>query len=163
MARNIFILLGALLIVTLLQVFAFSRLTVLHTAPDAMAVFIAFSAVTLGRNAGMGFGFLGGMLYGLITGDMGLHMLGATLGGFAAGGLHVPRDSHATPGQKMRRIYAATAVTAFTAHTVFSIGADPLGLPLLYRIAVLGPLETLLTLALALAANLLILKNAFSD
>ncbi|TCD47084.1 rod shape-determining protein MreD [Chlorobium sp. N1] len=163
MARNIFILLAVLVAVTFMQVLGFSRLTVLYTAPDALAVFLAFSAVTLGRNAGMGFGFLGGILTGLLSGAAGLHMLAGTLGGFAAGSFHIPRDSHATPSQKMRRIYAATAVAAFVSHTVLSIGENPLGLSPAYRIVVLGLLETLLTLLLAFAANLLILKKTFSD
>ncbi|KZK73813.1 MAG: rod shape-determining protein MreD [Pelodictyon luteolum] len=163
MARNVFVLLLVLLIVCIMQVLGFSRLTLFHTAPDALAVFLGFSAVTLGRNAGTGFGFLGGMLCGILTGDIGLHMLAGTTGGFIAGSFHIPRDSHATPSQKMRRIYGATASAAFVSHTVLAIGLNPLGLSPVYRIVVLGLLATLFTLMLAFVSNLLILKNTISD
>jgi len=152
-----------LCIVSLLQVFGLSHLTLFEVSPDAISVLLAFIAVTIGQRAGTSFGFAAGIITGLLSGNMGLAMLARTTEGFIAGFFNIPENSHATSKQKTKRMYSALLTASFLANAVFAAGYNPLGLTPLYRIIVLGLLESLLTLVLAFIANRWLMRKTFSD
>jgi len=155
---------AALLVpVTLMQVFLMPRLSVLHVSPDAMAVLVGFTAVSSGRNASMLIGFLGGMLTGMLIGQMGLLMLAGTIGGFIAGLFQIPEESHATQSLKTRKFFLASTLCSFTSFAVMAAGSNPLALSFAYRILVLGSIAAIFTLLLAIAARLLFMKKSFAD
>lgn len=163
MATKIPFYLFLLCIVSLLQVFGLSHLTLFEVSPDAISVLLAFIAVTIGQRAGTSFGFAAGIITGLLSGNMGLAMLARTTEGFIAGFFNIPENSHATSKQKTKRMYSALLTASFLANAVFAAGYNPLGLTPLYRIIVLGLLESLLTLVLAFIANRWLMRKTFSD
>jgi rod shape-determining protein MreD len=161
--RNIPLYIGLLCIVCLVQVFGLSHLALFNVSPDAVSILLAFISVTIGQRTGTTFGFAAGVLTGIFSGNMGLSMLARTVEGFIAGFFHIPENSHATAKQKTKRLYGAALTASFAANAVFAIGYNPLGLSLFYRIAVLGLLESLITLILAFIVNWLLLRKTFSD
>jgi rod shape-determining protein MreD len=161
--RKIPFYIGALIIVSLLQVFGLSHLAIFDVSPDAVSILLAFIAVTIGQKSGTSFGFAAGVLTGLFSGNIGLSMLARTIEGFIAGFFHIPENSHATSKQKTKRLYSAVLTACFAANSVFAFGYNPLGLSLYYRILVLGLLESLITLALAFIVNRLFLRKNLSD
>ncbi|NHQ60676.1 rod shape-determining protein MreD [Chlorobium sp. BLA1] len=163
MATKIPFYIVVLCIVTLLQVFGLSHLTVFDVSPDAISLFLAFVSVTVGQRAGTSFGFAAGIITGLLSGNMGLSMLARTVEGFIAGYFNIPENSHATSKQKTKRLYWAVMTATFFANAIFAAGYNPLGLSPLYRILVLGLLESLLTLILAFVAHWLLMRKTFSD
>lgn len=152
-----------LCIVSLVQEFIFIRLTLFEAFPDLLSVFIAFLAVTQGQKHSTSFGFAAGIITGILSGNMGLHMLAKTTGGFLAGYFHSPEDSHATAKQKTSRFYGAVLTAEFSAHTIIAVGYNPLGLSPEYRIVTLGLLASLLSLIIAFIANQLFLRKSFAD
>jgi len=90
-------------------------------------------------------------------------MLSRTVEGFIAGYFHIPEDSHATAKQKIRRFYSAVVVASFCGNAVLATGYNPLGLLPGYRIVVLGLLEALLTVILAVILHWFFLKKSFAD
>ncbi len=150
-------------IIAMVQVFGLSRITILGVSPDIVTIFLALMAVLIGQKAGMSFGFLAGTITGLFSGNLGLHMLARTVEGFIAGFFHIPEQSHATARQKINRTYSAIVTAGFLANAISAAGYNPLGLSPLYRIVVLGALESLFTLILAIIANWLFLRKSLSD
>ncbi|MEI6639506.1 MAG: rod shape-determining protein MreD [Chlorobium sp.] len=163
MTKQISFSIFALCIVTLVQEFGFARLALFEAMPDALAVFIAFLAVTQGQKTSTSFGFAAGILAGIFSGNLGLHTLAITTGGFLAGYFHSPEDSHATAKQKTRRFYVAVLTAEFSSHTIITSVYNPLGLSPEYRIVTLGLLASLLSLTLAFIANRLILRKTFAS
>ncbi|NTW69687.1 MAG: rod shape-determining protein MreD [Chlorobiaceae bacterium] len=163
MATKIPFYIALLCVLSLLQVFGLSHLTLFDVSADAISIFIAFIAVTIGQKTGMSFGFGAGIVTGMLSGNMGLSMLARTVEGFIAGFFNIPENSHATSKQKTKRMYWAVMTATFFANAVFAAGYNPLGLSPLYRIVVLGLLESLLTLILAFIANWLLMRKTFSD
>ena len=163
MTKEFSLLILMLCIVTFVQEFGLSRLTLLEVFPDALSVFLAFIAVTKGQKTSTTFGFAAGLIAGILSGNIGLHMLANTSAGFLAGFLHTPDDSHATIKQKVTRFYGAVMTAGFAANAVMAAGYNPLGLPPEYRIVTLGVLEALLSLTLAILANQLFLRKSFAD
>ncbi|HCD36971.1 hypothetical protein [Chlorobium phaeovibrioides] len=155
---------AALLVpVTLMQVFLMPNLSILHVSPDALAVLVGFTAISAGRNTSMLTGFIGGMLMGILTGQMGLLMLAGTIGGFMAALFQIPEECHATQSLKTRRFFLASTLCSFTSSTIMTAGLNPLALSPAYRIAVLGGIGAILTLLLAIAARFLFMKKSFAD
>ncbi len=152
-----------LCIISLVQEFGLSRLTLFNVSPDAITIFIAFLAVKFGQKTSTSFGFMGGILTGILSGNMGLIMLARTVEGFIAGYFHVPEDSHATARQKQRRFFSAVVIAGFCANTVIAAGFNPQGLSPVYRIVVLGLLESLFTVILAVILNWFFLKKSLAD
>ncbi|MGB0131254.1 rod shape-determining protein MreD [Chlorobium sp.] len=152
-----------LLAVTLLQVFGFSRLTLLGVSPDAVTVFLAFMSVFTGQRKGMTFGFAAGFLAGALSGNMGIVLLTRTIEGFTAGYCHVPENSHATMTQKSRMLYLGVVLASFTGNLVFSLAKNPLGEPLLYRVFVSGALACMMNLLLTIAIYRLFLRKTLSE
>jgi len=152
-----------LCIITLVQEFGLSHLTLLEVFPDVLAVFLAFTAVKKGQKISTTFGFAAGLIAGILSGHIGLHMLASSTAGFLAGFFHTPDDSHATIKQKITRFYGAVMTAGFAANAVMAAGYNPLGLPPEYRIVTLGLLEALLSLTLAIIANQLFLRKSFAD
>lgn len=163
MATKIPFYIALLCVLSLVQVFGLSHLTLFDVSPDAISIFIAFIAVTIGQKTGMSFGFGAGIVTGMLSGNMGLSMLARTVEGFIAGFFNIPENSHATSKQKTKRMYWAVVTATFFANAVFAAGYNPLGLSPIYRIVVLGLLESLLTLILAFIANWLLMRKTFSD
>ena len=163
MTKNIPLSLALLCITVIVQVFGVSHLALFTVSPDAVTIFLAFIAVIIGQKAGMSFGFLAGTITGLFSGNLGLHMLARTVEGFIAGFFHIPEQSHATARQKIKRTYSAIVTAGFLANAISAAGYNPLGLSPLYRIVVLGALESLFTLILAIIANWLFLRKSLSD
>ncbi len=163
MTKNLFLNIGLLCIISLLQIFGLSRLSLFHVSPDGLSIFLAFLAITVGQRTGMTFGFAAGTITGLLSGNLGLHMLSRTIEGFIAGYFNIPEGSHATANQKSRRLYFAVAVATLVGNAVFTAGYNPLGFSPFFRIGVLGLLQALLSLALAFVVNLLFLKKNLSD
>ena len=152
-----------LCIISLVQEFGLSRLTLFNVSPDAITIFIAFLAVKFGQKTSTSFGFVGGILTGILSGNMGLIMLARTVEGFIAGYFHVPEDSHATAKQKQRRFFSAVVIAGFCANTVIAMGVNPQGLSPAYRIVVLGLLESLFTVILAVILHWFFLKKSLAD
>lgn len=163
MTRKLPFLIVLLCIIVPVQEFGLSRLMLLEVFPDALSIFLAFLAVTKGQKTSTSFGFVAGLLTGMLSGHIGWQMLAKTVGGFCAGYFHSPEDSHATAKQKTSRFYIAVVVVCFSAHAIMAAGYNPLALPLPYRIVTLGFLESLLSLLLALLANWLFLRKSFAD
>ena len=86
----------------LVQEFGLNRLTFFNVSPDVITIFLAFLAVTVGKRSSTSFGFVIGILTGILSGNMGLNMLSRTVEGFIAGYFHIPEDSHATAKQKIK-------------------------------------------------------------
>ena len=147
----------------LLQEFGLTRLTLFHVSPDVITVFLAFLAVSAGQRASTSFGFAVGILTGILSGNMGLNMLSRTVEGFIAGYFHIPEDSHATAKQKKRRFFSAVVIAGFCGNAVIAAGYNPLGLSPAYRLVVLGLLESLVTLILAVILHWFFLKKSFVD
>jgi rod shape-determining protein MreD len=147
----------------MVQVFGLSHLTLFTVSPDALSILLAFISVTIGQRTGTTFGFAAGVLTGLFSGNMGLSMLARTVEGFIAGYFHIPENSHATSKQKTKRLYGAAIAASFAANAVYAAGYNPLGLSPIYRIVVLGLLESLITLILAFIVNWLLLRKTLSD
>ncbi len=152
-----------LLAVSLLQVFGFSRLTLLGVSPDAVTVFLAFMSVFTGQRKGMTFGFAAGFLAGALSGNMGIVLLTRTIEGFTAGYCHVPENSHATMTQKSRMLYLGIVLATFAGNLVFSLVKNPLGEPLLYRVFVSGALACMMNLLLTVAVYRLFLRKSLSE
>jgi rod shape-determining protein MreD len=157
--RNIPLALVLLCIVSLVQEFGLSRLTLFDLSPDAVTIFLAFIAVTTNQKASTSFGFAAGVLAGFLSGNMGLNMLARTVGGFIAGYFFTPKESHATLKQKTRRLYGAIIAATLCTNAVLAIGENPLALSLLYRIVVFGLLESLFNLIIAMIMNRLFFKK----
>lgn len=152
-----------LIAVCLLQVFGFSRLTLLGVSPDAVTVFLAFMSVFTGQRRGMSFGFAAGLLGGALSGNMGIVLLTRTIEGFMAGYCHVPENSHATMTQKSRMLYLGVVLASFAGNLVFSLAKNPLGEPLLYRIFVSGLLASMMNLLLTVTVYRLFLRKTLSE
>ncbi len=163
MTRNVPLYTFILCVVILLQEFGLSHLGIFDVSPDLVTIFLAFIGVTIGQRTGMSFGFAAGIVIGILSGHMGLHMLARTVEGFIAGYFHIPEESHANKKQKIKRIYWSVVTAGFLANAVFAAGYNPLGLSLPYRIMVLGGVESLLTLILAVILKLLFLKKSLAD
>lgn len=163
MTRNIHYYIIALCITCMIQVFGISRLTLFNVSPDAVTIFLVFISLTIGQRAGMSFGFAAGMLVGIFSGNMGLNMLARTVEGFLAGFFHIPETSHATTRQKTKLLYGAILIAGFTGNAILASGNNPLGLHPVYRIVVLGLLQSLFTMLLAAVLNRLVLKKSFLD
>ncbi len=154
---------GILFLAALFQEFGLSRLTLFNVSPDIITICIAFISVTVGQKSGTSFGFMAGLLSGILSGNMGLNMLARTVEGFVAGFFNIPVGSHATAKQKTKRIYGAIVTAGFTANSVLAAGYNPLAISPLYRIVVLGLVETLLTLILAVIVTRLFLRQSLAD
>ena len=163
MTKKISILLVLLCIISLVQEFGLSRITIFNVSPDAVTIFLAFIAVTCNQNTSTSFGFAAGVLTGLLSGNMGLNMLARTVGSFVAGYFHTPKESHATIRQKSKRFYSAVIIAGLCANAVLAAGENPLGLSPVYRIVVFGILESLFNLILALALNRLFLRQSLAN
>ncbi|TLU58495.1 MAG: rod shape-determining protein MreD [Chlorobium sp.] len=150
-------------IVPLVQEFGLSRLSLFGVSPDAITIYLAFIALIAGQRSSTSFGFASGIIIGILSGNIGLNMLVRTIEGFIAGYFHIPDSSHSTTKQKTRRIYGAVVMAGFCGNAVFAIGYNPLALSPLYRIAVLGVLESFLTLILAVILNWLFLRKSLAD
>ena len=147
----------------LVQEFGLTRLTLFNVSPDVVTIFLAFLAVTVGKRSSTSFGFAVGILTGILSGNMGLNMLSRTVEGFIAGYFHIPEDSHATAKQKIRRFYSAIVIAGFCGNAVIASGYNPLGLLPAYRVIVLGLLEALFTIILAVILHWFFLKKSFVD
>lgn len=154
---------GILFIVVLVQEFGLSHLTLFNVSPDIITIFIAFISVTVGQKSGTSFGFMAGLLSGIFSGNMGLNMLARTVEGFIAGFFNIPDGSHATAKQKTKRIYGAIVTAGFCANSVLAAGYNPLAISPAYRIFVLGLIESLLTLILAVIVTRLFLRQSLAD
>lgn len=163
MTKKYSLYIALLFIVPLLQEFGVSHLTLFAVSPDIITIFIAFTAVTMGQKSGTSFGFITGLVSGILSGNMGLHMLAGTVEGFIAGFFNIPDDSHATAKQKTKRIYGAVVTSGFCANAVMTAGYNPLALSPVYRIFVLGCLESLFTLILAAIITRLLLRQSLAD
>jgi rod shape-determining protein MreD len=162
-SRNVPLYTFILCVFILVQEFGLSHLSIFGVSPDLVTIFLAFIGVTIGQRTGMSFGFAAGIVTGILSGHMGLHMLARTFEGFIAGYFHIPEESHANKKQKMKRIYWSVVTAGFLANAVLASGYNPLGLSLPYRIMVLGGVESLLTLILAVILKLLFLKKSLAD
>ena len=157
--KKILISLVLLCIVSLVQEFGFAHVTFFNASPDAVTIFLAFIAVTFERNTSTSFGFAAGVISGLLSGNMGLHMLARTTGSFIASYFHTPNESHATVNQRNRRFYSAVIMAGLCTNVVLAAGENPLGVSPLYRIFVFGLLESLFNLILAIVLNRLFLRQ----
>ncbi len=160
MTRNIPLSLALLCIVSVVQVLGFSHLTFFMVSPDAITIFLALIAVTTNQNTSTSFGFTAGVITGLLSGNMGLHMLARTVGGFIAGFFLTPKGSHATIKQKSRQFYGAVIAAGLCTNAIMAAGENPLGLSLAYRLFVFGALESLFNLILAVILRRLFLKQS---
>ena len=154
---------GILFIVVLVQEFGLSHLTLFNVSPDVITIFIAFISVIIGQKSGTSFGFVAGLVSGILSGNMGLNMLARTAEGFIAGFFNIPDDSHATSKQKSKRLYGAIVTAGFCANSIMVAGYNPLALSPVYRIVVLGFLESLFTLILAVIIIRLFLRKSLAD
>ncbi len=143
-----------------MQEFGFSQMTLFRVSPDVVTILLAFIAVTTNQKTGMSFGFAAGALAGLLSGNMGLHMLARTVGSFIACFFQTPKESHATIKQKSRRFYGAVIAAGFCTHAILAAGENPLGLSLAFRVFVFGLLESLFNLILAMILNRLFLRKS---
>lgn len=162
MTRNIPLALVLLCIISLVQTFGLSRLTLFDVSLDAVTIFLALIAVTTSQKTSTSFGFAAGVLDGLLSGNMGVNMLARTVGSFIASFFLTPKGSHATEKQKSRRFYGAIVAAGFCTNAILATVMNPLGLPLVYRIVVFGLLESLFNFLLALALNRLFLKKSLA-
>ncbi len=160
MTKKFLVSLVLLCIVSLVQEFGLSHVTFFNASPDAVTIFLAFIAVTSDRNTSTSFGFVAGMISGLLSGNMGLHMLARTIGSFTASYFQTPNESHATVNQRSRRFYSAVILAGLCANLVLAAGENPLGVSPLYRIFVFGILESLFNLILAMVLNRLFLRQS---
>ncbi|TLU82487.1 MAG: rod shape-determining protein MreD [Chlorobium sp.] len=163
MTTKLFFSIVLLCIGTFLQEFFLSHLALFQVSPDIMTIFIVFIAITVDQKSSTSFGFAAGILTGIFSGNMGLNMLARTIEGFIAGYFHIPEESHATARQKTRKFYVAILAAGFFGHAVIAAGYNPLGLTPAYRIFILGFLESLFTLMLAVILNWLFLRKSFAD
>lgn len=154
---------GILFIVALVQEFGLSHLTLFDVSPDIITIFIAVISVTVGQKSGTSLGFMAGLLSGILSGNMGLNMLARTVEGFIAGFFNIPAGSHATATQKTKRIYLAIVTAGFCANSVLAAGYNPLAISPVYRIFVLGVIESVLTLILAVIVTRLFLRQSLAD
>jgi rod shape-determining protein MreD len=158
--KNNLILIALLCIVSLVQEFGLSHITLFKVSPDAVTIFLAFIAVTSDRNTSTSFGFAAGLLTGLLSGNMGLHMLARTVGSFVASYFQTPKESHATTKQKSKRFYSAVILAGLCVNAVLATSENPLGFSPLYRIFVFGILESIFNLIIALIINQLFLRQS---
>lgn len=163
MTRNIPLYLVLLCIVSLVQEFGLSHLTLFKVSPDAVTIFLAFIAVTTNQKTSTSFGFAAGILSGLLMGNMGLHMLARTAGSFVAGYFETPKESHATGKQKSRRFYGAVIAAGLCTNTILAVGENPLALSLAYRVVVFGLLECLFNIIFAVILNRLFLRKSLAN
>lgn len=150
-------------VLALMQHFVISRLLVLHTAPDLMALFIAFISVSVGQRTGTSYGFAAGLIGGFLSGNLGLEALIGTCEGFVAGYFHVPEESHATSTRKKRMFYSASVAALITGNALRSLLHDPLSLPLYIRLPealILGPL---MSMVFAVLSYHFVLKKLLRD
>ena len=153
---------GILFIVALLQEFGLSKLTLYNVSPDIVTIFLAFISVAIGQRTGTSFGFFAGLLTGILSGNWGLNMLARTVEGFIAGFFNVPDDSHATVTQKTKRLYGAIVTAGFCSNAVLVTGYKSIALSPAYRIFVLGAIESLITLTLAVILTRLFLRKSLA-
>ena len=163
MTKKIYISIIFLCIISLLQVFGMSRITLFNVSADAVTIFLAYIAVTTEQNTNTSFGFAAGVLEGLLTGNMGLHMLARTVGSFIAGYFHTPKESHTTIKQNSKRFYGAVIVAGLCANAILSATGNPLGFSPGFRIVVFGLLESFFNLILAVIVNWLFLRQSLAD
>ena len=151
------------LILAVVQRFLVSKLLILHTSPDIMAIFIAFISMSIGQRTGTNYGFAAGLISGFLAGNLGLYALAGTVQGFAAGFFHVPEESHATSVKKKRMFYAAAATSVITGNLVHSILNDPLSLPLYIRLPETVIIGSLMSMVLAVLIYHFALKKQLKD
>jgi rod shape-determining protein MreD len=161
--KKIYISILVLCIISLVQVFGLSRMTLFNVSVDAVTIFLALIAVTTNQNANTSFGFAAGVLEGLLTGNIGLHMLARTVGSFIAGYFHTPKESHTTIKQNSKRFYGAVIVAGFCANAIISTAENSLGFSPAYRIVVFGLLKSLFNLILAIIVNWLVLRQSLAN
>ena len=137
-----------------------NRLALFNVSADIITIFIAFIAIIAGQKTSTTFGFAAGIFSGLVSGNMGLSMLSRTIEGLVAGYFHISEDNHPTTRQINTRFFSATVISGFCANAVMDTGYNPLGLPFLHRIVVLGLAESFFTLILAVILHWLFLKKA---
>jgi rod shape-determining protein MreD len=145
------------------QRFLVSKLLLLHASPDILAIFIAFISMSVGQRTGTTFGFGAGLLYGFLTGDIGLSALVGTVEGFAAGYFHVPEEDHATSVRKKRMFYAASLTALIIGNLLLSILCDPLSLPLYVRVPETVIVGALMSMLLAVLMYHFALKKLLKD
>lgn len=161
--KKYFLYIAIVVVLAFVQRFLVSRLLILHTAPDILAILIAFIAVTVGQRTGTNYGFGAGLIAGILTGNLGLSALVGTVQGFAAGFFHVPEESHATSVKKKRNFYAASVTALVAGYLLQSILSDPLALPLYVRLPETVIIGTLMSMALAVLVYHFVLKKLLKD
>jgi len=152
-----------LLVVSVLQIFGMSRLSLFGVSPDMVTVMLSLMSVYIGQRTGMAFGFAAGLIAGLFSGNLGVNLLFRTIEGFTAGYFHVPEESHATKSQKSRMLYLAIVMASFAGNLVFNLIENPLGQELLVRIFANGALACVLNLLLGVIVNRLYLRKTLSE
>ncbi|NTU53003.1 MAG: rod shape-determining protein MreD [Chlorobiaceae bacterium] len=138
---------AALFILPFVQHFAISKLLLMHTSPDLLAIFIAFISMSVGQRTGTSFGFAAGLISGFLSGNPGLGSLIGSSQGLLAGLFHVPEEKHATSVKKKRMFYGASLTSVITGKTLLSLFSDPLSLPIYVRLPeaiILGSLMSML-------------------
>ena len=163
MTKKNYIYFLVLCIISVMQEFSFSRMTLFNVSADAVTIFLALIAVTTNQKINISFGFAAGVLGGLLTWNMGLNMLARTVGSFTAGYFHTPKESHATINQKSKRFYFAVIVAGLCTNAILSAGENPLGFSPAYRIVVFGLLESLFNLFFAFIMNWLFLRQSLAN
>jgi len=148
-----------LVILCILQQYAFSRLVIFGAMPDIVTIFIAFTALRYGQKQGTTFGFAAGIVTGILSGNIGIETLSKTLEGFIAGYFHIPEDSHASSLQKKQMFYKGVFLASLTGRILYTLTLNVLSLPTAWHITYSTGLATLLTMILAVLCYQLFLKK----
>ena len=153
----------SLIVMAVLQHFAFSKLVIFGASPDILAVTITFASVILGQRTGTTFGFAAGLIAGFLSGNPGLFALVGTVEGFLAGYFHVPEDSHATSVKKRRMFYFASGTALVAGNLLLATLSNPLALPFYVRIPEMVIFGTMMSMILTVLMYQLALKRLLRD
>ncbi|MBF0586736.1 histidine kinase [Prosthecochloris sp. N3] len=148
-----------LIVVSLVQLFLGSRITLFGTFPDMLTICIVFIALRYGMNTSMTYGFFTGLLIGFFTGPFGLDALAKTIEGFVAGFFHIPEDSHASPSQKRKMFFTSLMLASLSGKTVVALAVNLQALPLWLHLLLNVLLASTLTLLLGAAIYQFVLRK----
>lgn len=153
---------GALLIVLcLVQQHIVSRLVIFGAFPDIVTIYVVFTAIRYGQKQGTTYGFIAGLVTGILNGNMGVETLSKTIEGFVAGYFHIPEDSHASSLQKKRLYYKAILLASLTGKTLYALMVNVLSMPITWHITYSIGLTSLFTFVVAVFAYQLFIKKIF--
>lgn len=143
---------SVLLLLCIVQQQLVSAMTLFGALPDVVTVFIAFLAIRYGQIQGTTYGFVAGLVTGILGGNAGIETLSRTIEGFVAGYFHIPGDSPASRERKKKIFYKGVFLACLVGRLPVVLSANALFPPSIPQTFLTIGLATLFTMIVAIFA-----------